>query len=210
MASIPLTIHRRLLKLACTALAVLLTACHTGAPRETPATERPAASGQAGTHTARATVDRFLQVYFTGYGSGLPTAAERATFEPLLTTAFLDALAAASAAEDCMKARHGGTEPPMVQGDLFSSLFEKATGVVGIEAVASEPRQASLDVHFEWREPEGRSPPVDWRDRFVLENVAGEWRIDDVIHGGQWQFTNPGSVRALLQRVAAQCGAGAK
>jgi hypothetical protein len=115
------------------------------------------------TAAPRATVDRFLDFYFHEYGSGLPDAAQRATLRPLLTDGLNQAFERAAAAERCAKERSRGQEPPLVQGDVFSSLFEKATA------------------------------------------VAGHWLIDDFVHGGDWQFTVRGSMKAMLQRVAELC-----
>jgi hypothetical protein len=153
----------------------------------------------------RATVDRFLDFYFHEYGSGLPDAAQRATLRPLLTDGLNQAFERAAAAERCAREQSRGQEPPLVQGDVFSSLFEKATAVVGIDEAAAEGQRQTYRLHFEWREPGAADASVQWTDEVTLQAVAGHWLIDDFVHGGDWQFAVRGSMKAMLQRVAELC-----
>lgn len=155
--------------------------------------------------SARATVDRFLEFYFSRYGSGLPNDAERAALSPLVTPAFGEALDAAARAERCHRARTGGSEPPLVQGDIFTSLFEKATRATGVVELADDGRTALFGIALEAREPGAAEAAVAWRDRVVLARVDGRWLIDDFIHDGDWQFTTRGSVKAMLEGVAKLC-----
>ncbi len=155
----------------------------------------------------RATVDRFLDFYFKEYGSGLPDAAQRATLRPLLTDDLNEALERAAVAERCANERARGQEPPLIQGDIFSSLFEKATAVVGVEPGAAEGQRQTYRLHFEWREPGAANAPVQWIDEVMLKAVDGRWLIDDFVHGGDWQFTSRGSMKKMLLGVAASCHA---
>lgn len=153
----------------------------------------------------RATVDRFLDFYFHEYGSGLPDAAQRATLRPLLTDGLTEALERAAVAELCANEQARGQEPPLIQGDIFSSLFEKATAVVGIDQGAAEGRRLTYPFHFEWREPGAAEASVRWTDEVTLQAVDGRWLIDDFIHGGDWQFTVKGSMKKMLLDVAQLC-----
>jgi hypothetical protein len=189
------------------ATVILLSACQTpssespptptGTAMEPPATPDPA--------SARATVDRFLEFYFSQYGSGLPNDAERAALGPMVTPAFGAALDAAARAERCHRARTGGTEPPLVQGDIFTSLFEKAARATGVSELADDGRTALFGIALEAREPGAAEAAVAWSDRVVLARVEGRWLIDDFIHDGDWQFTMRGSVKAMLEGVAKLC-----
>lgn len=155
----------------------------------------------------RATVERFLDFYFHGYGSGLPNGMERAALRPLLTDEMADALDRAAAAQRCASERALGQEPPLVQGDVFSSLFEKATGVVRIEQGAAAPPRLTYRLDFEYRESGASQAASAWSDEVILQLVDGRWLIDDFEHGGEWQFTTRGSVKAMLLGVAALCPA---
>lgn len=166
------------------------------APRTVTA-ERPASPRDA--------VDGFLQFYFHGYRTGLPTASERAALAPLVTPQFSAVLESAARAERCAYARHQGTEPPLIQGDVFSSLFEKANGVLGINEVANDGATAEYTLDFEYRTPSDPGQVSKWQDGVRLEHVGDAWLIDDFIHRGDWQFTSRGSVKAMLHDTSQLC-----
>jgi len=153
----------------------------------------------------RDALDRFLQFYLHVYGSGLPDATERAALAPLITPPFAAALESAARAERCASARHRGTEPPLVQGDVFSSLFEKANGVLGINEVANDGATAEYTLDFEYRAPGHPGQVPRWQDGVRLVRVGDAWLIDDFIHRGDWQFTSKGSVKAMLIDTAQLC-----
>jgi hypothetical protein len=153
----------------------------------------------------RATVDRFLDFYFNEYGSGLPDAAQRATLRPLLTDGLTEALERAAVAERCANEQARGQEPPLIQGDIFSSLFEKATAVIGIDQGARDRQRMAYRLRFEWREPGAVDASVLWTDQVTLQAVDGRWLIDDFVHGGNWQFTVKGSMKRMLLDVAEFC-----
>lgn len=153
----------------------------------------------------RAALDGFLDYYFHTYRTGLPNDAERAALAQKASPAFNAALEQAAAAERCAQARHKGTEPPLIQGDLFSSLFEKATAVESVAVASEEQDQVSFAVSFEYRAPGAAKPEVQWQDTVQLVRSGDAWLVDDVIHGGNWDFSAKGSVKAQLLAVAALC-----
>jgi len=150
-------------------------------------------------------VERFLEFYFREYGSGLPDAAQRNTLRPLLTDSLNEALEHAAEAERCAWDKAQGQEPPLVQGDIFSSLFEKATATTGIDQRAAEGQPLTYHLRFEWREPGAAKASVQWTDQVVLQSIDGRWLIDDFVHGGDWQFSVPGSMKRMLRDVARLC-----
>ena len=155
--------------------------------------------------TPRATIDRFLQFYFHEYRSGLPGEGERAALSPMVTREFSAALEAAARAESCAYRKHQGTEPPLIQGDLFSSLFEKANGVLGINEVSNDGATAEYTLDFEYRTPGDPGQVSQWHDSVQLVRIDGAWLIDDFMHRGDWQFTSQGSVKSMLNATAGLC-----
>jgi hypothetical protein len=188
---------------ACTVLAVAtfaLGGCQADG-RATAAADsvaRPASS-------PRAAIDRFLQFYFHEYGSGLPTEGERVVLSAMVTREFAAALEAAARAESCAYSEHEGTEPPLIQGDLFSSLFEKANGVLAIIEVSNDGSTAQYTLHFEYRTPGDAGQVSKWQDSVQLVRIDAVWLIDDFIHRGDWQFSSPGSVKAMLTDTSGLC-----
>lgn len=186
--------------LAVVAFVAVLAGC-AASDRSVTATATPAAT------SPRAAVERFLQFYFHGYGSALPSAAERVALAPMITAEFAAALEGAAKAERCAYQRHRGAEPPLLQGDLFSSLFEKATGVLGVTELRNTGTAAEYALQFEYRMPGAARAETTWSDAVRLRLVEGEWRVDDLVHRGDWDFASKGSVRALLEGVAESCKA---
>jgi hypothetical protein len=167
------------------------------------------ASGCQATATApdasRAALDGFLDFYFHGYRTGLPDTDERAALAPQASPALNAALEQAARAERCAYAQHQGTEPPLLQGDVFSSLFEKANGVQSIAAARADADYAEYKVGFEYRMPGAARPEVEWQDTVQLIRSGNAWLVDDVIRGGNWDFGAKGSVKAQLLAVAELC-----
>lgn len=174
---------------------------HAAAASE-PAAADPVAQPASG---PRATIDRFLQFYFDDYRSGMPSEGERAALSPMVTLEFLAALEAAARSESCAYRRHQGAEPPLIQGDLFSSLFEKASGVLGINEVSNDGMAAEYTLDFEYRTPGEPGQVLKWHDGVQLVRSEGAWLIDDFVHRGDWQFTSQGSVKSMLTAVAGLC-----
>jgi hypothetical protein len=162
----------------------------------------PPASNSVG---PRATIDRFLEFYFHAYRSGLPVAAERATLAALVTPEFSASLDGAARAERCAHDQHQGTEPPLLQGDLFSSLFEKANGILAITQTEDAGNAIEYALQFEYRLPDSATAETTWTDSVRLRLVDDEWLVDDFIHRGDWDFASKGSVRAMLDDIAQLC-----
>lgn len=140
----------------------------------------------------------FYQAYLTLSPDGVPDAQERATLTPLISAELLHVLADIDAAEVRYAASHTEPQPPLVQGDLFSSLFEGATGVE-VKACKEVADAAACDVLLTYA-PAGQSP-TQWRDVLLLVWTAQGWRVDDIEYGGDWPFGNKGSLRANLKAL---------
>ena len=137
---------------------------------------------------------RFYELHQPHAGAGVPDAAQMETYKPLLTRPLIAALERARAERDAAIANAPDEKPPYVEGALFASLFEGYTNVQPA-ALASEGWEASVVVCFAYAQGGART---EWTDTVVLRKEDGEWRIDDVQYGGQWNFANHGSLRAQL------------
>ena len=152
------------------------------------------------------TVSEFFSFYFNAYRSGIPDPVQIETLSKLITPEFRRLLLDANRAEMCHARLAHGTEPPLLEGDLFTSLFEGAT-VGKIAAVRVEGASAEVDVEWSYN-AEGDQEAVIWQDRFYLALHAGAWLIDDIAHLGEWEFMYRGRVSALLRDIAGQCREG--
>jgi hypothetical protein len=164
-------------------------------------TAAPAATDE---EAVRETAQRFMAFYFHDYGRGLPDQAALGKLSSMTTRSFQKTLERARAAEDCHHRKVGDTEPPLVQGDVFTSLFEGATqGTVG--NVRIDGRKATVEMNWSYGSELDGVKPVAWTDALLMKQGRRGWRIKDVEHRGDWQFTYHGKLSGLLIGVASQC-----
>lgn len=147
----------------------------------------------------RATADGFYGVYKSLHPSGIPDDADRARFTPLVSPALEGLLRQAAAAEDRF-AKANKDAPPLIEGDLFSSLFEGATAVA-IGDCSGDGRSGQCAANLTYADP-GKAP-TQWTDRVLLVNTASGWRVDDIAYGGSWAFGNKGTLSETLKQVIA-------
>jgi hypothetical protein len=150
-------------------------------------------------------VQEFMNFYFHSYQSGTPDAGQIDVLSHIVTPGLHKLLLDAHDAETCHARRVHGTEPPLLEGDLFTSLFEGATAGK-IAAVRVDGNTAEIDVEWTYA-AEGEQPTV-WRDRFYLVSGKGAWLIEDIEHRGEWEFSYHGRISDLLRDIAGQCGDG--
>ena len=146
----------------------------------------------AGQTTPDAAASGFLSVYGSFHPSdGIPDMGARARLQPYLSPALNKLLTDAAAAQTRFSAKIKDS-PPLIEGDLFSSMFEGATQSK-LQACTTSGDQARCPVAFSHAGPNGRA--TNWTDTLLLVNTAGDWRVDDIAYGGGFQFGNTGRRR---------------
>lgn len=143
----------------------------------------------------------FLSVYGSFHPSdGIPDAGGRARLQPYLSPALNKLLAEAAAAEARFSAKIKDS-PPLIEGDLFSSLFEGATGSkLGTCAISGN--QTRCPVAFTHASSNGKA--TNWTDTLLVANTAQGWRVDDIAYGGGFQFGNTGRLSDTLKTVISE------
>jgi hypothetical protein len=140
----------------------------------------------------------FLAIYGSFHPSdGIPDANGRAKLAPYLSPALNALLAQGAAAEARFAAKVKGA-PPLIEGDLFSSMFEGATAWK-LGACSASGTTARCPVAFAHAQA-GR-PPVAWTDTILLANTPQGWRVDDIAYGANFQFGNTGKLTGTLNTV---------
>jgi hypothetical protein len=140
----------------------------------------------------------FLGVYGTFHPSdGIPNATGRARLAPYLSPALNKLLADGAAAETRFAAKVKDS-PPLIEGDLFSSLFEGATSWK-LDACTVTGTNANCPVEF--THAEAKQKPTTWTDTLLLANTPQGWRVDDVVYGANFQFGNTGRLTDTLHTV---------
>lgn len=145
----------------------------------------------------------FYVVYSTFHPSdGIPDAAGRAKYSPFLSPAFDKLLAdAAGAQARFIKVNKGS--PPLIEGDLFTSLFEGATAF-HIGVCKEEFAKASCAVNLSY--DDRKEAPAHWTDTVHLAKTNVGWRVDDIEYGASWAFANKGRVTTLLRQAITDSG----
>ena len=140
----------------------------------------------------------FLAAYGGFHPSdGIPNATGRARLAPYLSSALAKLLADGAAAETRFAAKVKGS-PPLIEGDLFTSMFEGATSWK-LGACAADGAGARCPVEF--THAEARQKPVVWTDTLMLANTPQGWRVDDIVYGANFQFGNTGKLTETLHTV---------
>lgn len=152
-----------------------------------------------------APVERFLAFYFHEYGRGLPGRSQLPVLASFVTPRLLDLFEAAMKAEECYAKENNYQVPPLVEGDLFSSLFEGGTSATyRLIAVAGDT--ATFEIEWTNDSPVGVSPFV-WQDQVFAVKTTDGWLIADFAHDGTWDFMKDGNVSQILEAVARECTA---
>lgn len=125
-------------------------------------------------------IGAFYRIHIKNNAPGLPSAAELGQFQPLVSRALYTLLTQAEAADARYHALAGSEAPPIVEGDLFTSLYEGATSF-SVESCETGEQQdaqrASCQVAFKYSR-DGAAEA--WNDKILLVREDNQWRIDDI------------------------------
>lgn len=155
-------------------------------------------------------VSAFYAVYQGQPGHGaIPDATGRLRYAAVLTPRLNKLLNDAAAAQARISARvkAGGPKsalPPMqLEGDIFSSLFDGATGWKPGPCLGdAKVQRCSVLLSHVGKQPTEK--PVNWVDTLVMVNTAAGWKVDDVVYDANFAFGNTGKLSDMLQMVVSQ------
>ena len=147
-------------------------------------------------------VTAFLAAYQAQAFRGLPQAAQAAALAEHLSSRLHGLLHDALAGQQAYKAKYPTDKPPMIDGDIFSSLFEGATSGT-VDTVEETGDTAAVRVKYVYSDPSTGKVIQQWPDRFLLVRAGGSWLIDDVEYLGGWDFAPKGKLSAGLAETAA-------
>lgn len=150
----------------------------------------------------RRTVMNFYGLYLKVRPLGVPNNSDLRKLEPYFTGSLIQDLKQAQAAEQRYAKKNKNQVPPLVEGDIFTSLFEGAMGFA-IENCTAKGRSATCTVGFTHDDRNGKAP-TRWQDRVYLVHEARGWKIEDIEYLGDWQFMHKGRLKDLLKQVIAE------
>jgi len=153
-----------------------------------------------------AAANAFYAVYASqqAQGGGIPDATGRVRYAPVLSPRLNKQLATAAAAQARLNAKVRNAVPPMLEGDIFSSLFEGATAWK-VGACQGNAKTARCPVALTYTPPPSQmaAKTANWSDTILLENTPQGWKVDDVIYDAGFAFGNTGRLSSMLQMVIA-------
>ncbi|MFJ3058636.1 DUF3828 domain-containing protein [Herbaspirillum sp. NPDC087042] len=121
-------------------------------------------------------VGNFYRIHLQIHAPGLPSADELKQFEPLLSHALYTLLTETEAADTRYHAALGNQAAPLIDGDLFTSLYEGATSFA-VQSCDSDAQRASCQVALRYRKD---GADESWNDKILLVLEGQQWRIDDI------------------------------
>ena len=130
---------------------------------------------------------------------GILPAKVRAKMTPYITPALDKLLADADKAEDIHAKKTKNEEPPLVEGDLFSSTFE-GVSTYKVGACETKGDAATCPVALTYSDTQDKSTSK-WTDKLLLVRSNGAWKVDDIAYGGTWDFGNKGKMTDALKAV---------
>ena len=144
------------------------------------------------------TAHAFYETYLSYYTSGTPREDELRYFEELLSGELASLLHDLSVTEDMYHEKTKGEVPPLVQGDLFTSLFEGATEFT---VISCDIERFTASCLVELTNTEVGESPFFWQDRAYLMKQENTWVLDDVEFLGDWDFMHTGFLKPLITSI---------
>ena len=164
-------------------------------PTVAPLSTTPPALSESDIASARALAADFHEMHARFAGRGLPDPTAMNAYNAFLCPGLSAALADARTRQAAFSVAHPGDKPPLVEGDLFTSLFEGADSAQAGDVVG-DGEGARVTVAL----ARGVGPgATHWHDDLVLQRDQGIWCVADVAYGGTWPFANKGTLGDMLK-----------
>jgi hypothetical protein len=149
-------------------------------------------------------VSAFYDIVVSERQGGVPDMDMRARLRPVISPELDSLLAQAAEAERRHTMRTNNSEPPYLQGDIFSSLFEGATAYEVGACATENAETVACAVSLSY---EGEGETAKWQDRVLLTISAHDaslFLVDDIAYGGEWDFASRGTLKGSLRAVIAE------
>lgn len=155
----------------------------------------PPAAGSEPAQGPGAVAMDFLAMHQRFGNSGLPDRSSMNAYAAFLCPGVSEAIRDAQVRQEQFKASHPDEKPPLVEGDLFSSLFE-GPETFAVTDTRIEGGKAQVDLAMTHGEGAGTTR---WTDTLLFDLDDGIWCLSDVEYHGKWPFANKGSLGNSLK-----------
>lgn len=157
------------------------------------------ASVSSAADTPKAAVTGLYNTYIKLKTRGIPSAKDLAQYKPYITPELAGLLKSAEDAEIKYNWDTKGEVPPLVEGDIFTSLFEGADSFK-VLSCDEKGESASCLLEFKNTNP-GDGKTFTWKDGVMLVKGKSGWLVSDVEYKGDWDFAVKGTLTGMLKGV---------
>jgi hypothetical protein len=150
-----------------------------------------------------ARVTTFLNKYHVMKFSGLPNPHQTKILGQYFSQKLNKQIQQAWKAQQKFIKKHKDEVPPLVEGDLFSSLFEGPTSFE-IDQVTADTDKVDVVVKFKYAETGEKDKQQTWQvwtDKYKLIHTKLGWFIDDIEYQGNWDFAPKGLLSDALNQA---------
>ncbi len=133
-------------------------------------------SGSSDEQRQAEVVSQFYRIHLHNNAPGLPSEEELKQFKPLLSHSLHALLTQAETAEVRYHAVAGPHAAPLLEGDLFTSLYEGATSFA-VQSCDSDEARSACQVALRYQKD---GADESWNDKILLVREEQQWRIDDI------------------------------
>lgn len=151
---------------------------------------------------AQAATGFYAQYAALPRSGGIPDATARTRLAPFLSPRLGKLIAAAAAAQTRFMTRHTDA-PPLIEGDLFSSVFEGFTSFK-VGNCSGDARRAQCSIALTYQ-AKGQKP-VSWSDSAILAFTPSGWKLDDIAYKAGFAFGNTGLLSDTLKMAISEGG----
>jgi len=149
--------------------------------------------------TPKAAVTGLYDTYIKLKTRGIPPEKELAQYKPYITPELAGLLKSADDVEIKYKEETKGEVPPLVEGDIFTSLFE---GADSFKVLSCDEKGGSASCLLEFKNTNpGDGKTFTWKDGVMLTKGKSGWLVSDVEYKGGWDFAVKGKLSDMLKSI---------
>ena len=146
-------------------------------------------------------VKEFYAACFEARPSGLPTEAELKILSPFFSPELAALFVKARKYQAGHIRAYPDDKPPLMEGDLFSSLFEGPTGFEVGPSEKMDQRHRRVYVRFSHVDPKDPEDVFRWKDAVIVKRQGNGFVIEDFEFLGDWPFKNGDRLSAILKNL---------
>ena len=142
-------------------------------------------------------VENFYSTYLKTTASGLPNEKDFLVLKPFFTSKLDSLFMMALKKQKDFTIKFPEEKPPLIEGNLFSSLFEGPSTFKIANSKVNED-SATVFVEFTYSDSSASENPLKWQDAVYLVIENGKWKISDVEYLGKWDFSPSWKLTEIL------------